>query len=280
MTVQKSVLLSYEADVNRLKLEVEAAQSALVATKKALSDAEITLDTCVSSRCDPPSSAISNYDLNQNVPNLVHGATWSPQCERGFKVDFCDSESTCGVDAAVMTCSEGQLSPPTFRCAPILSGTLVVKVKEGRKLSFGEEKFSYSDFEFHPIPSDPYVRVEACPGMANADRQETSIKHNAYDAVWSDEAPMSFRISGDDGCNTFQIAVRDDREDDESRCEWSAMDYVGAVDELNIVEGRPLEKFMAEANVDHSRRIISQSGGVLDFVFTWKPDDDGPIKSM
>lgn len=276
----KSVLLSYEADVNRLKLEVEAAQSALVATKKALSDAEITLDTCVSSRCDPPSMAISNYDLNQNVPNLVHGATWSPRCERGFKVDFCDSESACGVDAAVMTCSEGKLSPPTFRCAPILSGTLVVKVNEGRKLSFGEEKFSYSNFEFHPIPSDPYVRVEACPGMANADRQETSIKHNAYDAVWSDEAPMSFRISGEDGCNTFQIAVRDDREDDDSRCEWSAMDYVGAVDELSIVEGRPLEKFMIEANVEHSRRIISKSGGVLDFFFTWKADDDGPIKSM
>merc|ERR550514_206278 len=107
--------------------------------------------------------------------------------------------------------------------------------------------------------------------------QQTSVKHDSYDAVWSDEPAMHFRINGDDGCNTFHIAVRDDREDDESRCEWTVDDYLGGVDQLEIVEGRPLEKFMLEPNVDVYRRVISKSGGVLDLMYRWEPDRSGPI---
>lgn len=266
---EQADLTGYQNDVTRLQQEVQAAQSALASVAKQLSDAEATLEACPASSCTV--HGVAHWDEDSVLPNVVDGATYTPQCERGFKPDFCDADDKCGLDATLMSCTDGKLSPPTYRCAPVLTGTLIVQILEGRKLIFGEEKYSYSDFRFHPIPSDPFVRVEACPGGANQ-TMDTSVHHDAYDAVWSEEAPMSFRI--DDGaCNTFRIAVRDERSDDNARCQWEAYDFIGATSKLEIVEGNALEKFMEYPNEEQHRRIVSASGGVVDFKYTWKPDD-------
>lgn len=264
---------------------MQSAQAALDAIEKALSDAQATLDACPASRCTPPNPP-ENWDESSLLPNLVDGATWLPSCESGYKVDFCDDDasSSCGVEVESMTCTDGKLQPATFRCAPILTGSLNVQIKEGRHLSFGEEKLSWSDFEYHPQPSDPYVQVELCPG-ANPQIQKTITKENAYDAVWDED--LNFRINEAGPCNTFRIAVRDDRTDDESRCEAEAMYYMGAVEKLEVKEmcdkGKKnchqsaLESFMSHPNVEQHRRIILRGGGVLDFSFVWKPDSVGPV---
>lgn len=271
----QSVLSGYESDVTRVRQELESAEAALAKLLKNLIDADSALDSCPEARCLAPAEPPANYNGLRPLPNFVNGATWTPVCERGFKVEFCNSDSDCGADATEMTCTDGVFSPPSFRCAPILSGSLVVQILEGRGLEFGEGRFGVSTgFMFHAVPSDPFVSVEACPGSSNPETQTTSIKKDSYDAVWSDEPPLHFRI--DQACNTFRVAVKDDRTDDENLSCMKAQEYLGGVDKLTIVEGEPLESFMSAPNVEQQRRIISRTGGTVDFTYTWKPDDEGP----
>merc|ERR1712137_1189496 len=132
----QSELSIYQKDVTRLQREVEVAKKALAAVEEELSGAEAALEACATSRCTPSAEAVPNWDDNTEVPNLVDGATWTPVCDRGYKADFCTDKTNCGSGATEMTCEDGKLTPPTFRCAPIFSGNLQVRIKEGRKLVF------------------------------------------------------------------------------------------------------------------------------------------------
>jgi len=264
----QALLVTYQNEVVEMQEAVKVAQTDASKVLAELAALEKFSAECEAAQCGLPTETVDYWDDDKDAIELLpDGAKWTPKCKDGFMVEYCcgSTEMTCGKK------KKGELDPPSFHCAPVVTGTLKVRVLDGLGLTFKDSWGFARHFQWNPIPADPFVEVQAC----NMNKR-TSVERGELNPSWDET--LEFRIDENNQCEDFLIKVRDDRSDDVGTCS----DYFGGLETLIMKEGNAGEKFLKASNAynKQERKLEIEGGGSVNIEFEWVPDKMGITQYM